>query len=114
MKMKTSLATALVFCALSTQATLAEPLSAQDIRKLAPGQYHVNIMGLVKMTVALRTNGSISGKTSKGKRDTGSWSVQGEKFCVTWNRWLKAKRRCSALTGANGSYSGSGFSLRRI
>jgi hypothetical protein len=113
MNLKTPLAAALLVCAFSLQAQ-AETLSAQDIRKLAPGRYAVSVMGLVNMTVSMRPNGTVAGTTSKGKRDTGSWSIQGQRLCVAWNKWLGGQRRCATLKGANGSYSGGGLSLRRI
>ena len=89
-------------------------LASSELRSLAPGRYAVNVMGLVKMTVSLRTNGIITGVTSKGKRDTGYWTVKGNSFCVSWSRWLGGKRRCAALTGSNGTYKGGGLWLTRI
>lgn len=112
--MKTSLLTALVLCALSVPSFAGEALQSQDLRRLAPGRYSVSVLGLVNMTVSLRTNGVITGVTSKGKRDTGYWHIKGNSFCVAWNRWLKGKRRCANLSGSNGTYSGGGLWLQRI
>lgn len=114
MKLKKPLVAALMLFALSTSAFSGESLSGQDLRKLAPGRYAVSVLGLVNMTVSMRPNGMIVGQTSKGKRDTGMWSVQGERLCVSWTRWLNAKRRCTVLKGGNGNYSGGGMSLQRI
>jgi hypothetical protein len=114
MNLKTPLAAALVFCALSVPSFAGEALSAQDIQKLAPGRYAVSLLGLVNMTVSMRPGGTISGTTNKGKRDTGVWSVQGRMLCVSWSKWLNGQRKCAALRGANGSYSGGGMSMRRI
>jgi hypothetical protein len=114
MDMKTPLATALVLCVLSTVTLAADTLSAQDIRKLAPGRYAVSLLGLVNMTVAMRPNGAIVGHTKEGKRDTGVWSVQGQKLCVSWSKWLNGQRKCTSLRGDKGSYSGGGMSMRRI
>lgn len=114
MKMKTPFAAALMLLAVSAPALSGESLSAQDLRKLAPGRYAVSLLGLVNMTVSMRPNGQIMGQTSKGKRDTGVWSVHGERLCVSWSKWLDGKRRCTGLSGADGSYTGGGMSLRRI
>ena len=113
MNLKTPFAAALLLCAFSMP-VLADSLSAQDLRKLAPGRYAVSVMGLVNMTVSMRPNGRIHGTTSEGKRDTGSWTIQGERLCVAWNKWLGGTRRCATLKGGNGSYSGGGLYLRRI
>jgi hypothetical protein len=92
----------------------AGTLSAAQIKGLAPGRYAVSILGYIKMTVTMQPSGLIQGTTSKKKSDTGRWSVQNEKFCITWNRWLKGKQRCISLSGGNGKYSGSGVSIRKI
>lgn len=112
--MKTPLIAALVLCALTLPSLAGETLQPQDLRKLAPGRYAVSVMGLVNMTVSLRSNGVITGVTSRGKRDSGLWQVSGNSFCVAWNRWLGGKRRCTSLSGGNGSYSGGGLWLQRM
>lgn len=114
MNMKTLSATALVLCALTLPALAGETLPPQELRNLAPGRYAVSVMGLVNMTVSLRSNGVITGVTSKGKRDSGFWQVSGNSFCVAWNRWLGGKRRCANLSGGNGTYSGGGLWLQRM
>lgn len=113
MKLNTPLATALVLCALSLPAAAGDTLSQKELRGLAPGSYAVNVMGMVKMTVTLRSNGAVIG-SAKGKRDSGYWTVQGQKLCIAWNTWLGGSRRCTALQGDNGVYSGGGLSIRRI
>ena len=114
MKLKKPLAAALVLCALVSPAFAEDPLTTAELRKLAPGRYAVNVMGLVSMTVSMRPNGTISGVTKMGKRDRGFWSVQGQKLCIAWNTWMGGKRSCTALSGDNGSYQGGGLSIRRI
>jgi acyl dehydratase len=92
----------------------ADTLSSAQIKGLAPGRYAVSILGFIKMTITMQPGGSIQGTTSKKKSDTGRWTVQGEKFCITWNRWLKGRQRCTSLSGGDGKYSGSGVSIRKI
>jgi hypothetical protein len=114
MTLKTSIAAALLMAALSTPAISADRLSTAELHGLAPGSYAVSVMGLVNMTVNLKPGGGLSGVTSKKKRDSGVWSVRGERLCVQFNRWLKGKQRCAALSGDNGSYSGGGLWIRKI
>ena len=113
MNLKTPLTTALVICALSIPALAGDLLSPNDIKKLAPGRYAVNVMGLVNMTVSMRPNGTLTGE-AKGEKDRGNWTVQGQKLCVAFNNWNGGKRRCAPLSGGNGSYQGGGLSFRRI
>jgi hypothetical protein len=114
MNLKTPFAAALVLAAIATPTLAADKLNAKELRGLAPGSYAVSVMGLVKMTVSLHPGGGLSGVTSKKKRDTGVWSVRGERLCVRFNRWLQGTQRCAALSGDNGSYSGGGLYIRKI
>ncbi len=114
MNLKTPFATALVVAALVSPSFAGDKLNASELRGLAPGSYAVSVYGLVKMTVSLRSGGAISGTTSKRKSDNGVWSVSGEKLCIRFNRWLKGRQRCAALSGDNGVYSGGGLYIRKI
>ncbi len=114
MTFKTPFAAALIVAALATPSVAGEKLNAQQLRGLAPGSYAVSIYGLVKLNVSLHSGGGISGTTSKMKSDSGVWSVSGEKLCIRFNRWLKGKQRCVALSGDNGTYSGGGLYIRKI
>jgi hypothetical protein len=111
--MRTTIAAFLLLTALGAPAA-AGPLTATEIRALAPGSYAVSIYGLVKMTINMQSGGFISGVTSRQKRDTGVWSVEGDKLCIRWNRWLKKKTRCTSLSGQKGTYSGGGLYIRKI
>lgn len=113
MKIRTILVGALLCLALSAPVSAAS-LTAAELRALAPGNYAVSIYGLVKMTISMRSGGVISGVTSKRKRDSGYWSVNGNQLCIRWNRWLKKKTRCASLSGKNGTYSGGGLYIRKI
>ncbi len=113
MLFKSTLATLAVVIALVSPAA-AGSLSATEIKALAPGTYAVSIYGFIKMTINLQPGGTISGVTSKKKRDNGYWSVNGDKLCIRWNRWLKKKTRCTGLSGEKGTYSGGGLYIRKI
>ena len=110
---KIPLLAALAVCAFMSAASAGDALSPSELRRLAPGRYAVNVMGLVSMVVSMRPNGIIVGE-AEGERDSGNWTVQGQKLCVAWNKWNAGKRRCSTLTGDAGRYSGGGLSMRRI
>lgn len=113
MKSVQIIAAAFVALAIVNPALAGGALSPQEIKKLAPGRYAVNVMGLVSMTVSMRANGAIVGE-AKGKRDTGVWSVQGQRLCVAWTKWYSGKQRCVKLSGGNGAFQGGGLSMRRI
>lgn len=111
---KLIVAASLLTLASMSPAMAADKLSAAEIRQLAPGSYKVSVYGLVKLQINFQTGGTISGINSKNKRDTGVWSVEGEKLCIRWNKWLKGKQRCTGLSGENGTYSGGGLYIRKI
>jgi hypothetical protein len=113
MNLRQPLVAAAAVCLFSSAAFAGEALSPSELRKLAPGRYAVNVMGLVNMTVSMRPNGVIVG-SAKGDKDSGIWRVQGQKLCIAWNKWNDGKTSCAALFGGDGSYKGGGLSIRRI
>jgi hypothetical protein len=113
MSFKTILA-AFALVGLVTMPASAASLTAAELKALAPGSYAVSIYGFIKMTINLQPGGSITGVTSKKKRDSGYWTVDGNKLCIRWNRWLKKSTRCITLSGKNGVYASSGVSIRKI
>ncbi len=113
MKLHTPLLAAAAICALCSGAFAGDALNPAELRKLAPGRYAVNVMGLVNMTVSMRPNGVITGR-AKGEQDRGFWTVQGQKLCIAWNKWNNGQRRCATLSGDNGAYQGGGLSIRKI
>jgi hypothetical protein len=114
MTFKTPFAAALMLSALAMPSFAGDKLNDKQLRGLAPGKYAVSIYGLVKLNISLQSGGAIVGTTSKKKTDSGVWTVNGEKLCIRFNRWLKGKQRCTALSGDNGTYSGGGLYIRKI
>ncbi len=94
-------------------ARAGDPLSPADLKKLAPATYNVSVAESVKAIVKLTGGGGISVATNKGERDTGRWSIQGNKLCVVFKHLLDHKPNCSTLTNENGMIHGDGFSARR-
>lgn len=113
MNLRKPIIAALAACVLSSSALAGDALSPSELRKLAPGRYAVNVMGLVSMTVSMRPNGVITGH-AKGEKDQGFWTVQGQKLCIAWSKWNNGKTSCAALRGGGGAYQGGGLSIRRI
>jgi hypothetical protein len=101
--------------ALTAGLASAESLKAEDLRKLAPGNYRISAgFGLVKLDIAMQPGGVLTGyNVKKGTRDKGVWTVQGDQLCIKWNRWLKKKNRCSTLSGSDGKYSGNGVTITK-
>jgi hypothetical protein len=104
----------LMLASLTMPVQAADKLGVKELNALAPGSYNVSVYGLVKLVIDIKPGGAISGINQKKKRDTGVWSVQDEKLCIKWNRWLKGKERCTSLSGENGTYSGGGLYIRKI
>ena len=113
MSLKYPLVAAMALVALSLPSFAGDKLSPSEIRQLAPGRYAVSVLGVVSMTVSLRPNGTMTG-LADGEKDSGVWTVRGQKLCVAWNKWVGGKQRCASLSGGNGSYSGGGLYLRKI
>jgi hypothetical protein len=102
MSFKTILA-AFALVGLVAMPASAASLTAAELKALAPGSYAVSIYGFIKMTINLQPGGSITGVTSKKKRDSGYWTVDGNKLCIRWNRWLKNQHVASPCQVKMGS-----------
>ncbi len=89
----------------------ADTLSSQQLGKLFPGRYVVEIFGRWDLSVNMRPNGEISGAAGK-YRDTGKWSVENGKLCIAWRSWTKGKKGCSALSRKGPWVSGRGFRFK--
>jgi hypothetical protein len=114
MRLKVIVAAATFYLAFVAPVSAAT-LTAAELYALAPGRYEISIYGYYKMVVSMQPGGSISGETvKKKKRDSGSWSVNGNKLCIRWNRWQKKKTNCATVSGKNGIYSSSVLSIRKI
>ena len=92
---------------------VADTMSAAEIRKLAPGTYHVSVADSVKAVVVLKTNGSLTLTTDKGEKDTGRWSVSGDKFCVVFKHLLDHKQHCSPMTRDGNLLRGDGLTAHQ-
>ena len=92
---------------------MAEPMSAAEIKKLVPGNYSLSVADSVKASARLKRGGGLFVSTDRGERDSGHWSIAGNKMCVVFKHLLDHKTHCSALTYDNGMIRGDGFTARR-
>ena len=104
---KLLLTSVLVWLGLS-QSAAADNLTPVQLRKLFPGNYTVVIYNIFNLEVTMGKNGELDG-LSRGKRDKGRWSIEGNKFCLQWNTWTKGKKGCSALKRDGEYIKGDGF-----
>ena len=94
-----------------TKSACAEgPMSAAELQKLAPGNYHVVAPGLT-LEIKLAKGGAISGVTNKGDTDSGRWRIRGDQFCIRFKKWLDHNEKCERLARAGSEIKGSVFSI---
>ena len=87
-------------------------LTPAELKKLAPGNYHV-VAGPISINVKLAKGGAISGVTDKGDKDSGRWSISGDRMCVKFKNWLDHQQKCDGLTQVGNELKGSAFSAWR-
>jgi hypothetical protein len=106
--MKTLIGATLVACALYQVPALADSLQPNEVRALVPGRYVVRVMNTLDLTISMQANGTVKGKAN-GETDTGRWSVEGSKLCITWSKWNNGRKDCSGLTRSGNIVKGRGF-----
>ena len=107
------MALSMVSIGMDQAALAAGPLSGADLQRLFPGKFNVVVKEVHRITVTAKADGSLVGK-ALGKKDHGKWYVSGSELCVTLNKWLKGKTRCSAVTEEAGWYYSSGVRFQSI
>ena len=100
-------------CSCAASAYAAEKLTAGEIRKLLSGSYHISVADSVSATAVFTAGGGISVTTNKGEKDTGRWSISGNKMCVIFKHLLDHQTKCSSLMNDGGAIRGTGFTARR-
>ena len=98
---------------LATPALADEALTAQQIRRLAPGTFHAVVKGKFQLIVTLSRDGAIIGKVS-GLTDRGRWSVRDNELCITMPNMTKGYQMCSSVVADNGWYRGRNVSFRKL
>gem|GEM_PF-4851292 len=76
-------------------------LGADEITALLAGNTMIEEnppRGGGSVSVTWSTGGRISAKTADGYSDTGTWWVDGDRYCRRWNTWADRKTTCWTLT----------------
>ena len=81
-------------------------MTGAEVQQLAPGHYHVVAPG-VTIEVDLGLHGKVSVVTSKGEHDKGRWHLNGDRFCVKFNKLLDHKENCELLNSSGGEIKGN-------
>ena len=103
----------MIMGAVATPALADEPLTAQQIRGLAPGTFHAVVKGKFQLIVTLSRDGAIVGKVP-GLTDRGHWSVRNNELCITMPNMTRGYLMCSSVVADNGWYKGRNVSFRKL
>ncbi len=98
---------------LATPALADEPMTAQQIRRLAPGTFQAVVKGKFQLIVTLSRDGAIVGKVP-GMTDRGRWSVRDNELCITMPNMTRGYLMCSSVVADNGWYRGRNVSFRKL
>ena len=99
--------------AFAAPAIADEPMTAQQIKRLAPGTFHAVVKGKFQLIVTLSRDGAIVGKVP-GLTDRGRWSVRNNELCITMPNMTRGYQMCSAVVADNGWYRGRNVSFRKL
>ncbi len=90
-----------------------DPMSGQDILKLAPGTFQAVVKGKYHLVVTLGRDGTVVGD-AKGLKDKGRWTVRDDQLCIVMPTWTRGKVECSAVVADSGWYRGRNVSFRPL
>ena len=113
---KTALCFAGALIAAASTASMAradEPMTAQQILRLAPGTFQAVVKGKYEVTVTLTRDGAAVGRVP-GIEDRGRWTVRGNQLCIVMPVWTRGRVECSAVVADNGWYRGRSVSFRKL
>jgi hypothetical protein len=94
-------------------ASADEPMTAQEILRLAPGTFHAVVKGKFQLVVTLSRDGAAVGKIP-GQEDRGRWTVRDNQLCIVLPTWTNGKVECSRVVADNGWYRGRNVSFRKL
>lgn len=95
-----------------TPAVAGEKLSTAELRQLFPGTFTAVVKGYT-VKIAARAGGTLTGH-AMGLTDTGHWSVQGGKLCISMQTWTEGKANCSPVVAEQGWYRGRGVRFQKL
>jgi hypothetical protein len=102
---------AMLACAEPSHA--ADRLTGQEVRDLFPGSFNVIAMGVVKVSLHARSNGTLLAQRGE-ETDSGSWRVRADKLCIKFRKWLNGDSFCSFVTVDDGWYRVAAVMFQRI
>lgn len=99
--------------ALGAPARASEPMTEQELLRLAPGTFHAVVKGKYQLTVKLTRDGTAVGYVP-GIEDKGRWTVRGNQLCIVMPTWTRGRVECSHVISDNGWYKGRSVSFRKL
>lgn len=71
-------------------------LSKRDVQALFPGTFTGNFDGY-ELVIRADSDGSLQGKVADHYYDEGTWSLDGNRLCVSFNTWTDGKATCGEV-----------------
>ena len=71
-------------------------LSNRDMQALFPGTFSGEFDGY-ELVIRADSNGSLQGKAAGLYYDEGTWRLDGNRLCVSWNSWTGGKLKCQVV-----------------
>lgn len=99
--------------AVSTPGRADEPMSAQQILRLAPGTFTAVVKGKWQLVVTLTRDGVITGKAGK-LVDEGRWTVRGDQLCIVMPTFTRGRVECSEVIADSGWYRGRNVAFQPL
>lgn len=89
------------FISVSAVCLAEEPMTSQQILKLAPGTFTAVVKGKWQITVRLTRDGIITGRAGK-ITDEGRWAVRGDQLCIVMPTFTRGRVECSEVVADSG------------
>lgn len=86
-------------------ASTSAALSGSEIRALFPGQFEAVWKDKRQVSIEAGSDGAVRGWAGI-LSDSGRWSVEGDKLCVSFYWWTGNEPRCSEIRREGGWYLG--------
>jgi hypothetical protein len=88
-----------------TSAQAAQKLSAGEIAALFPGKFEAIWRDRHQVHVVVSRDGEVRGSAGI-LSDSGQWSIDGDRLCVTFRWWTRDRARCTEVLHHGGWYFG--------
>jgi len=108
-----AITTSIVAACLTPAAMADERLGAEAIGGLFPGYYQAEVQGGYTLLIAAGADGKLAGKAF-GREDRGTWTIAGDRLCVSWKRWTKGQAKCGDIVRKGAWYVASNAAEGRL